>query len=254
MQWKRAYKLAIKTFIFGLIWFIIGLLFVFAGALFFFSGLAILAIPIGIIGIIICATSFIAAILKVSDNIVRERIQEAIKTNIVKNVKELEKLPLIPKLLGEKKIAKAVEIKVSIEVGFKYIADGENAIEWHPYVREAKRIEGEFGPSSVVKYTVEVGKRKYELTTKVIEWDPPRKYVDVSKFNTRLVRKYVHEGIFEPTKDGFRYTFVLNFKLGPPGLGWLTTRLRAKSVEEGLEKALERLKAVLEKKYAEGKL
>jgi len=176
------------------------------------------------------------------------------KTSTVWSVKELEKLPLILRLLGEKRIAKAVEIKVPVEVGFRYIADGENSVEWHPDVREAKRIEGEFGPTSVVRYVVQVGKRTYEFTTRVTYWDPPRKYVDEAKFNTKLVRKYVHEGIFNPTADGFIYTFVLHFKLGPPGLGWLTTRLRAREIERGLERALVRLKAVLERKYAEGKL
>ncbi|MCX8172412.1 MAG: SRPBCC family protein [Archaeoglobaceae archaeon] len=176
------------------------------------------------------------------------------KTSVVWGVKELEKVPLISRLLGEKKIAKAVEIKVPLELGFKYIANGENAVEWHPDVREAKRVEGEYGPTSVVRYVVQIGKRKYEFTTRVTHWDPPRKYVDVSKFNTSLVRKYVHEGIFSPTQEGFRYIFVLDFKLGPPGLGWLTTRIKAKEIEESLERSLEKLKRVLEKKYAEGKL
>ncbi|MCX8000914.1 MAG: SRPBCC family protein, partial [Leptospiraceae bacterium] len=124
----------------------------------------------------------------------------------------------------------------------------------HPDIREAKRIEGEFGPTSVMKYTAQIGKRKYEFTTKVTRWDPPRRYTDISKFNTSLIRKYVHEGIFSPTPNGFRYIFVLDFKLGPPGLGWLTTRMKGKEIEESVEVALERLKRVLEKKYAEGKL
>ncbi|MEM0215611.1 MAG: SRPBCC family protein, partial [Archaeoglobaceae archaeon] len=216
--------------------------------------LGFLAILVGLLGLLICATAFIAAVFKVSDNLIREKIREILKTSVVWNIKELEKVPLIRRLLGEKKIAKAVEIKVPIELGFRYIANGENAVEWHPDIREAKRIEGEFGPSSVMKYVAEVGKRRYEFTTKVTHWDPPKKYVDVSKFNTSLIRKYVHEGIFNPTQDGFRYIFVLNFKLGPPGLGWLTTRIKSKEIEESLERALERLKRVLEKKYAEGKL
>ncbi|MCS7143853.1 MAG: SRPBCC family protein [Archaeoglobaceae archaeon] len=254
MNWIRAYKLAIKTFIFGLIWFIIGLLFVLAGVLFFFSGLGLLAIIVGLLGLLICATAFLAAVFKVSDNLIRDKIRQMLKTSMVWSMKELEKVPLIPRLLGERKIAKAVEIKVPIELGFKYIANGENAIEWHPDIKEAKRIEGEFGPTSVMKYTAQIGRRKYEFTTRVTQWDPPRKYVDVSKFNTSLIRKYVHEGIFNPTADGFRYIFVLDFKLGPLGLGWLTTRLKAKEIEESLERSLEKLKRVLEKKYAEGKL
>jgi|GEM_PF-2861407 hypothetical protein len=254
MNWLTAYKLGIKSFILGLLWFIVGMLFVVAGILFFFSGLGLLAIIVGLFGLLICATAFIASIFKVSDNLIRDKIRQTLKTSAVWTMKELEKLPLVPRLLGEKKIAKAVEIKVPIDLGFKYIANGENAIEWHPDIKEAKRIEGEFGPSSIVKYVAQIGKRKYEFTTRVTHWDPPKRYVDVSRFNTTLVRKYVHEGLFKPTQDGFRYIFVLHVKLGPPGLGWLTTRLKAKEIEESLERALDRLKRVLEKKYAEGKL
>lgn len=254
MKWITAYKLAIKTFIFGIVWFLVGLLFVVAGILFFFSGLGLLGFIIGLIGLLICATAFIAAIFKVSDNIIKDKINQMMRLGVVWTVEELQKVPLIRRLLGERKIAKAVEIKVPVELGFNYIANGENAIEWHPDIREAKRIRGEFGPTSVMKYVAQIGNKKYEFTSEVTRWDPPKRYVDVAKFSKGLVRKYVHEGIFHPTPNGFRFVFVLNFKLGPRGLGWLTTRIKGKEIEESIEVALERLKRVLEKKYAEGKL
>ncbi len=254
MNWLTAYKLAIKTFIFGIVWFLVGLLLIIAGVLFFFSGLGLLGFIVALIGLIICATAFLAAIFKVSDGLIKEKIRQMTKSSVVWNVEELKRVPIIARLLGEKKIAKAVEIRIPLELGFNYIANGENATEWNPNIREAKRIEGEFGPTSVMKYVVQIGKKQYEFTTKVIKWDPPKMYVDVAKFKTRLIRKYVHEGIFSPTPNGFRYTFVLDFKLGPLGLGWLTTRIKGKEIEESIEIALERLKRILEKKYAEGKL
>lgn len=254
MNWITAYKKALKTFIFGVIWFLVGVLFVLAGILFFFSGLGLLGVIVGLIGLLICATAFLAAIFKVVDGIIRERIKQMMKPSVVWNVDELTKVPILQRLLGEKKIAKAVEIRVPIEVGFKYIADGENAVEWHPDVKEAKRIQGEFGSSSVMKYVAKIGNSTYEFTTKVFRWEPPKRYIEIAKFKKGWVRKYMHEGIFSPTPNGFRYTFVLDFKLGPPGLGWLMTRMRSKEIEESVEVALERLKRVLEKKYAEGQV
>jgi len=58
MNWLAAYKQAIKTFIFGIVWFFVGLLLVIAGILFFFSGLGLLGVIVALIGLIICARLF----------------------------------------------------------------------------------------------------------------------------------------------------------------------------------------------------
>jgi hypothetical protein len=143
------------------------------------------------------------------------------------------------------RIERSIEIEVPLEKGFWYIVDGENSLEWHPDVREAKRIAGEVGPTSVMRYVVEIRGKRYEFETRVVEWDPPKRYVDESRFKTRLVKRYVHEGVFEPTENGFRYTFILDYHLGPTGLGWITNRLRKRDIERSIEKSLEKLSMCL---------
>ncbi|MCL7396694.1 MAG: SRPBCC family protein [Thaumarchaeota archaeon] len=147
------------------------------------------------------------------------------------------------------RIERSVEIEVPLEKGFWYIVDGENSLEWYPDVRGAKRIAGEVGPTLVMRYVVEIRGKRYEFETRVVEWDPPKRYVDESRFKTRLVKRYVHEGVFEPTEHGFKYTFILDYHLGPTGLGWTTDRLRKRDIERSIEKSLEKLKHVLESKF-----
>ncbi len=149
------------------------------------------------------------------------------------------------------RIEKTIEVEVPLEKGFWYIADGENWPKWYPSLKKAKRIKGKVGPSSVMHYIAEIKGKRYEFETRVVEWDPPRRYLDVSRFRTRLIKHYMHEGRFKPTKKGFKYTFILDYRFGPPGLGWLIERLRKREIERSIEEALKNLKSVLEHKFGQ---
>ena len=106
------------------------------------------------------------------------------------------------------KFEKSIEIEAPLEKVFWYVFDRENAPKWHPSVKSAKRIEGKVGPDSVVQYDVETGGRRYDLTTHVLEWDLPKRYLDELR-GSRLIKRYRHEDL--RTHRGKRTRFIFRW-------------------------------------------
>ncbi len=93
MKWGTAFRLALKSFLFGLLWFIVGILLVVGGIFLFISGIRILAFFAGFAGLFLMFFGFFAAIFKVSSGIFLEKGE--ISTEPVEVTYEKEGLALI---------------------------------------------------------------------------------------------------------------------------------------------------------------
>ncbi len=69
MKWGAAFRLALKSFLFGLLWFIVGVLLVVGAIYLFISGVRILAFFAGFVGLFLIFFGFVAAIFKVSSGV-----------------------------------------------------------------------------------------------------------------------------------------------------------------------------------------
>lgn len=69
MKWGTAFRLALKSFLFGLLWFIVGFLLVVGAIFLFISGIRILAFFAGFAGLFLMFFGFFAAIFKVSSGV-----------------------------------------------------------------------------------------------------------------------------------------------------------------------------------------
>ncbi|MET1125128.1 MAG: SRPBCC family protein [Archaeoglobaceae archaeon] len=246
MSWRRAFKLGLKTFVTGVLLFLIGFLMTILGILFVFTGVGILGIAMIIAGLLIAATSFFVATLKVVDSMIREAVGGSFVETVVRSIPDEERVPILSRLGGEIRISKSVEIEAPVDRGFEYITNVENVVEWLPIVTRCEQVEGE-GLLAVKRYVVRLGRRSCEFRTCVIEWDPPRKYAEALETRDRKLRELIHEGILKKTETGFRYYFRLSLKLGPPLLGWLRARKLKGELEASVAKGLENLKRKLER-------
>lgn len=79
MKWREAFKLAVKAFLFGVLWVIVGALLVAGGVLLFFTGVRILAFLAGFAGLFIMFFGFIAAVFKVGSGAFLERYETQLK-------------------------------------------------------------------------------------------------------------------------------------------------------------------------------
>ncbi len=73
MKWGSAFKLAIKTFLFGLLWFITGVLLIVGGVFLFFSGIRMLAFLLGSVGVFFMFFGLLASIFKVGSGAFLEK-------------------------------------------------------------------------------------------------------------------------------------------------------------------------------------
>lgn len=79
MKWGTAFRLALKSFLFGLLWFIVGLLLVVGGIFLFISGIRILAFFAGFAGLFLMFFGFFAAIFRVSSGVFVEKDELSLK-------------------------------------------------------------------------------------------------------------------------------------------------------------------------------
>jgi hypothetical protein len=79
MKWGSAFKLAVKAFLFGLLWFIVGALLVAGGVFLFFTGIRILAFLAGFAGLFIMFFGFFAAVFKVGSNAFLEKYEASLQ-------------------------------------------------------------------------------------------------------------------------------------------------------------------------------
>ncbi len=73
MKWIKAYKLALKSFAYGVVWAILGILLIFMAIFFFLSGLAILSIPTFVVGVLLIPFGFMASVFKVAGSTFSEK-------------------------------------------------------------------------------------------------------------------------------------------------------------------------------------
>ena len=142
------------------------------------------------------------------------------------------------------KITESIEIKAPVDKVFAYVVNGENAPEWHLTVKEAKRIAGKVGKTSVMRYLVAVGRRRYEFETRVAEFEENKRYVD--EMTKGPFKKYIHVGTFEKTDDGCRYIFDVDYELRWSFIGKIVARMVKSKVRKDVVKSLEKLKEILE--------
>ena len=69
MKWGTAFRLALKAFLFGMLWFAAGVLILAGAAFLFLSGIRVLALFSGFTGLFLMFFGFFAAIFKVGDDI-----------------------------------------------------------------------------------------------------------------------------------------------------------------------------------------
>ncbi len=79
MKWSSAFRLAVKAFLFGLLWVIVGALLVTGGVFLFFTGVRILAFLTGFLGLFIMFFGFFAAVFKVGSDAFLEKYEASLK-------------------------------------------------------------------------------------------------------------------------------------------------------------------------------
>ncbi|MBO8180234.1 MAG: SCP2 sterol-binding domain-containing protein [Archaeoglobus sp.] len=79
MKWGSAFKLAIKAFLFGLVWFVVGALLVVGGMFLFFTGIRILAFLAGFVGLFVMFFGLLAAVFKVGSNAFLEKYEASLQ-------------------------------------------------------------------------------------------------------------------------------------------------------------------------------
>ncbi|MDI3497310.1 SCP2 sterol-binding domain-containing protein [Archaeoglobus sp.] len=79
MKWGSAFRLAVKAFLFGLLWVVIGALLVTGGVFMFLTGFRILAFLAGFAGLFIMFFGFFAAVFKVGSDAFLEKYEASLQ-------------------------------------------------------------------------------------------------------------------------------------------------------------------------------
>lgn len=79
MKWGSAFRLAVKAFLFGLLWVVIGALLVTGGVFMFLTGVRILAFLAGFAGLFIMFFGFFAAVFKVGSDAFLEKYEASLQ-------------------------------------------------------------------------------------------------------------------------------------------------------------------------------
>lgn len=148
MRWGSAFRLALKAFIFGMLWFVAGVLLVAGGVFLFISGIRALALFSGFAGLFLMFFGFFAAIFKVSDDTFGRPPVEPVEVTYEKGGFASILGQLIEQSLSEnpQKVEKAREIKGSIVVHVRDM-DASATVEFRGKritVYNGEPVEGKF--------------------------------------------------------------------------------------------------------------
>ncbi len=142
----------------------------------------------------------------------------------------------------------SARIKAPLEEVFKYIADGENAPDWHPSIEEAKRImDTRLGVGSTVRYKAKVGPLELVWITRAVEFEWNKGFKDVLVgVEKGPLKSYELRGRFESLDDGTLVELELEYSLSWGPIGWIIDKLLVerrvkRHMQEGLERAKHKL-------------
>lgn len=115
-------------------------------------------------------------------------------------------------------------------------ADVEGSVEWVPFMEQVVYISGPAGLGQVYRERTSLGGVSGISEWRVVEWDPPRRQVQLSRdfgMESRLVIE------LEPYGDGTRLRQSAEISSRLPGpLGWLHERLAATVAGRGIRAAV----------------
>ncbi len=141
-----------------------------------------------------------------------------------------------------------VVIRAPLDRVFWFLANGDHAAEWSASVREAHHETSppiRVGSRLVVR--AHAGRREYVWTQEVTGWEPPNSFADRMLPGQGPFRTFQDWGRFEPTPEGVRFTFGLEYTLPGGPLGWLVDRLViAPRVRADQQRSLEKARLLLE--------
>lgn len=143
------------------------------------------------------------------------------------------------------RIEKSIEIKATPEKVFNYIKNFEKQPEYMPGIKEHTiTSEKKEGIGTTSHCVTEAGGRKVEWDGEITEWEENKKLA------WRCKPPLKNKGSFtlEPTDEGTRVTFVMEYELPYSIIGKIIDKIKvSKEMEEGVSKGLEKLKDILEK-------
>ena len=149
--------------------------------------------------------------------------------------------------MGEVRVR--VRVRAPIEEVFKYLADGENAPEWHPSITSARRLAGtRLGPGSIVRYEARIGPLLLAWVTRAAEFKWNEYFRDVLlKVERGPLAEYELSGRFEAEGDSVLVEFHLKYKLTGGIIGTLVDKLLVeRAVRRHMEEGLERARGIIE--------
>ena len=143
------------------------------------------------------------------------------------------------------KIRKSIEIDAPLEAVFNYIKDLENMPEWMTSCESHKiTSEQKYGVGTTTHCVMEQAGR-------IIEWDAVvTEYIENRKQAWHCDKPSKNDGIFEfePTEEGTKVTFTMDYDLPYSILGMIIDKLKvSKAIEKNVDEGLTKLKEILEK-------
>lgn len=143
------------------------------------------------------------------------------------------------------RIERTIEIKVPQNVVFAYVRDLENMPEWMPSCKSHKiTSEQRYGVGTTTHCVMEQAGR-------IIEWDSVvTEYIENQKLVWHCDKPSRNDGIFEfePTEDGTKVTFTMDYDLPYSILGMIIDQLKvSKDIRKSVDEGLKKMKEILEK-------
>jgi hypothetical protein len=143
-----------------------------------------------------------------------------------------------------RRVATSLVINASPERVWDLYADIAGSVQWVPFAEEILEMSGPSGPGQIYRERTRLGGITTVSEWRVIEWDPPRRQVQLStdmKMTTHLAIEVEAVG----AASRVRQEAVLSSRLLPP-LSWLHETIVATISRRGLRQAVRAAKAHLE--------
>lgn len=139
------------------------------------------------------------------------------------------------------KVQRTIEVPVTPERAFDYVADFSTTAEWDPGIAAASRLDdGPVGLGSRFAVTAAFGDRALPLVYEITEYERPTRVVIIG---TGGVFRGVDEIKFAPSPGGTRIDYTADLSL--TGFAKLVQPFMGKRFQELGDKAMAGLQAVL---------
>ena len=146
------------------------------------------------------------------------------------------------------RIETEVVIRAPLDRVFWFLANGDHAPKWSVSVKAAHHeTPPPIRVGSRLAVKAQAGRREYSWTQEVTRWELLREFEDRLVPGEGPFRSFLDWGRFEPTPEGVRFTFGLDYHLPGGPLGWLIDRLLvAPRVEHDQQLSLQNARSMLE--------